>query len=378
MYCVKSPFVLLISAAFWAASAPLSLASDSHDYYCSLRVVGYYPDYHFSKLLLTQIRWDKLTDLIYFSISPRSDGSLDTSTINLSRQQELVAAAHARNVKVSICVGGWGLCGGYAAMAASPSARAAFIANIVNFCSVYSLDGVDLDWEPLTNSTDKTNYGLLIKELKTAMTAPNLRLTVAVAALGSEFPASTIPFIDGLHVMAYDMGTPHSSYNDAVAALEHWRTFGFDVKKIILGVPFYGRKSDWSYYAYSTIINTYHPAAAVDEIDGIYFNGAATIQRKTGYVLQQGFGGIMIWEIPEDTHDSTSLLTAIADIFHQELPPDFDCDRDVDGFDLNHFLSHFLDAGCASDNAWCAHADRDLSGIVDLADFALFASDWLP
>jgi GH18 family chitinase len=352
-------------------------AGNSHDYYCRTRVTGYYPDYHVSKLPISQIRFDKFSHIVYFSISPKTDGSLDTSTINLNNQKQLITTAHAQNVKVSICVGGWGLSSGFSGMAANQSARSKFITNIIQFCTTNLLDGIDLDWEPVSSSTDKSNYTILIKELKTAMLPHNLQLTVAVAALGTEFNSPAISSIDRLHVMAYDMGTPHSSYNDSVNALEHWKNFGFDTKAILLGLPFYGRKADWTFYAYSTIINTWHPAPDVDEIDGIYFNGIDTIKMKTSYVVQNNYGGVMIWEIPEDINNDSSLLTAIADTLQEELPPDFNCENSIDFLDLNYFANHFLDFGCSSANAWCNNTDRDLTGDVQLSDFALFADYWL-
>ena len=62
---------------------------------------------------------------------------------------------------------------------------------------------------------------------------------------------------------------------------------------------------------YSEIVTTYHPAAGVDEVDGIYFNGINTIQKKTRYAIENKLAGIMIWEIGQDTFDDTSLLGAV-------------------------------------------------------------------
>jgi GH18 family chitinase len=45
-------------------------------------------------------------------------------------------------------------------------------------------------------------------------------------------------------------------------------------------------------------------------VDGIYFNGIDTVQKKVCYVRQNGFGGVMIWELGQDTADDSSLLRA--------------------------------------------------------------------
>jgi hypothetical protein len=46
---------------------------------------------------------------------------------------------------------------------------------------------------------------------------------------------------------------------------------------------------------------------------GTDYNGIATIKQKTSLALQQA-GGIMIWELSQDTRDATSLLKAINDV----------------------------------------------------------------
>ena len=49
----------------------------------------------------------------------------------------------------------------------------------------------------------------------------------------------------------------------------------------------------------------------VDEVDGIYFNGIKTIERKTQFAIKKGLGGVMIWEIGQDASGDSSLLKAI-------------------------------------------------------------------
>jgi hypothetical protein len=56
-----------------------------------------------------------------------------------------------------------------------------------------------------------------------------------------------------------------------------------------------------------------HPkdAAEVDEIDDVYFNGPATIRRKTAFALESGLGGVMAWELGQDAPGDRSLLRVI-------------------------------------------------------------------
>jgi hypothetical protein len=345
------------------------------DYYCSFEVVGYYPDYW--QIPIPDLQYDLLTGIVFFSIYPNADGSLNTSEIDLARQSALVTAAHGEQVDVSICIGGWGLSDNFSAAAGDPTVRGAFVNHLVTYCLEHDFDGVVLDWEPVSTVTDQSNYTLLIQELKAALSVHGKMLSVAVMALGGEFFTSAIPSIDRLHIMAYDMGTPHSTYEMATTAISHWETFGFERSKIILGLPFYGRDANFSYDPYDELIAAYRPGPEVDAVNGIYFNGIDTIQRKTRYMAENEYRGVMIWELTEDTRDATSLLTAISDTVHLSQPPDFNCDGAIDLADLYHLANHWLTEVCSNSNAWCQSADADHSGRVSLTDFVSFTSYWM-
>ena len=77
-------------------------------------------------------------------------------------------------------------------------------------------------------------------------------------------------------------------------------------------MPFYGRSMTPPYegYPYAEIMARYHPSPATDEVDNIYFNGIETIQQKTCLAKTDGLGGVMVWELGQDSHDDTSLLRA--------------------------------------------------------------------
>ena len=349
-------------------------AEDSHTYYCGKRVVGYYPYY---RDVLGTLQYHNLTNVIYFSLTPYADGSLDEGNIDSGELTSLAAASHANNVEVSICVGGWGLSGEFSAMSSSPTARANFAANLIDFCADYNLDGVDLDWEPVLTDTDRNNYSLLVEELDAAFESYGLLLTVAVASTGGELRSWAFDNVDWLNVMAYDMGYPHSEFEESIGALEHWENMGMERERLMLGVPFYGRKRNGDAYTYSYIMDTYSPAPDVDLVKNIYFNGIDTIKQKTTYVVENSYGGIMIWEVGQDTTNETSLLKAIGDAMLYTLEPDFNCDGYFDLLDFAHFASCWMDGECGSLNAWCSSADKDQSGGVDIADLAEFVERWL-
>ena len=120
-------------------------------------------------------------------------------------------------------------------------------------------------------------------------------------------------YADRIHVMSYDHGPKHSTYDQAVQDLKTFVDSGFAKEKLILGVPFYGREivNLKNEFTYAELIRQYHPAPDQDEVHGIYFNGMDTIGRKTCYALANGFGGIMIWELGQDSAGNASLLRTI-------------------------------------------------------------------
>ena len=69
-------------------------------------VTGYLP--HYRSGIIDQLPVEKLTDIIFFSIAPKAAGSLDTKNAKPEVLRQLTTRAHAKQVRVHICVGGWG------------------------------------------------------------------------------------------------------------------------------------------------------------------------------------------------------------------------------------------------------------------------------
>lgn len=123
--------------------------------------------------------------------------------------------------------------------------------------------------------------------------------------------------LDFINVMAYDGGDGerHSPYQFAVDCGRYWKeTRGLPAHKVVLGFPFYARPS-WA--DYGAILAAVPEASGSDHVlyNGmeVYYNGVGTIREKTRYALET-LGGVMIWELTQDTSDrSKSLLQAIGD-----------------------------------------------------------------
>ena len=165
--------------------------------------------------------------------------------------------------------------------------------------------------------------------------------------------------------MSYDMGNPHSGFDKSVRSINHWVDFGFAKDKIFIGIPFYGRDAKGS-YTYKQLFEKHRPDPTADKIGSISFNGINTIRRKTAYVKSNGLGGIMIWEISQDTNDDSSLLKAIDDVLSLKF------DLDSNGFVDFHDLVIFAIGWVWSDLKCC---DLNEDGVVSFDDLAIMLHD---
>ncbi|WP_426746551.1 RICIN domain-containing protein [Myxococcus faecalis] len=275
------------------------------------RVVGYFPTWAGD---VNAIPYERLTHINYAFVVPTAWGGLTGPGATDARLRSLVTAAHARGVKVLIAVGGWnnGDDSAFEQLAASAGTRTTFVNTLVSYVTTAGLDGVDIDWEYPDPGASAQNFAALIRELGVAMRARGKLLTAAVVAngyYGDGVPASTFTDFDFLNIMAYDGGQPHSTYDYAVQSLNYWKGRGLPASKAVLGVPFYGR-SPSSYVGYADLVARDAQAPYKDNVGDVFYNGIATIQAKTRLALQHG-GGVMIWELSQDTRNDTSLLLAI-------------------------------------------------------------------
>jgi len=273
------------------------------------QVIGYLP--HYRAGAIDALPYELLTDLIFFSVEPRVDGSIDSSDAKPATLRKLTTLAKPEGVKVHLCVGGWGKSKGFSKMAADPIARLAFVSNLTTFLKKHELDGADVDWEHPKSKAEIGNFQKLLLELKKEFRPHGFELSIAVAGWGTYLDRETIPFVDRIHVMAYDQGSPHSPFAGATKDMEHWEKQGAPKSKLVLGLPFYGRNSKNKAMTYDEIVRRFKPSAESDLAGGYDFNGPATIRKKTAYVIREGYGGVMIWELGQDAKGKNSLLHAI-------------------------------------------------------------------
>jgi chitinase len=271
-------------------------------------VIGYFPDYR-----VLNPGWARsLTDIIYFSAEPRANGFLDTSRLTEDNWRQLRELKTQYGLRVHISIGGWERNGSFVDMTSNPDTRRIFIEKLLHFVLSHDLDGADFDWEFPETDGQFANYIALLTETQTVFSERGLLVSVALPA-ESSFPLGEFVVVDRVHVMSYDRGEKHATYEQVVLDVQSFLDEGIPADKLILGLPFYGRTTSPPYKAlsYGEIISMYFPAPDVDEVNGFYFNGLETIQKKMCYGMETGLGGFMVWELAQDTTDATSLLQGI-------------------------------------------------------------------
>jgi chitinase len=281
-------------------------------------VIGYFPSW--TGAAVTQIQFDKLTHVNYAFVNPTPDGGL--TGVNAKLLEDLVKECHAHGVKVSASLGGWkgGNASHWKAMASRPASRAEFVKNVTKLCDLYKLDGIDIDWEYPDSST-ATMFAAMIRELGESLHKQWRILSATVNAMGDERGAhirgEVFNNVDFIGIRAYDWNwaarnAPHSTYGLADSSLDYWLKRGCPRKKAVLGVPFYGRSynAENTYIKYRELVELDDEAPKKDQAEGYYYNGIPTLMKKTELAIRKG-GGIMIWEISQDTTGEASLLGAI-------------------------------------------------------------------
>jgi len=280
------------------------------------RIIGYLPYWESGDF--DSIDYSKVTDVIYFHIWPNSDGSLNTSAINQNDLDTIRNRVHNSGANILIAVGGGGVSESFPDVVQNATSREIFVSNLINFTTTNNLDGVDIDWETPIDQTKIDNQDILLLELVNGLHPLGKLVTVAANGEVVELKSNAGNSVDWVNIMAYDMNwgsAEHSTYTDSVAALERYQSEGISKEKLALGIPFYGRNDKSDALKYEEIVSICNPQPSSNTCNGYFFNGIDLVIQKTQHVLDQGYFGVMVWNLGQDTYDQTSLLNTINETF---------------------------------------------------------------
>lgn len=279
------------------------------------------------------------------------------------------------SLTVLVSIGGWTWSGDFSDMALTEQSRKIFIDSAVKFVEKYQLDGLDIDWEYPGMSgdshryrpEDKQNYTLLLKELRSRFDhekkSLHRRLLISIATGAStEFlehteMARVQKYVDTVNLMSYDYYVPSWDKTtghhaplftnpadpkkiSADRTIHEYESAGVPAKKLVLGVPFYGKS--WSQVPDQThglfqpgkeAPNTYLPYNSLTSLqaDGyirywdaqasapylynrdtqtfISYEDPESLKKKCEYVIDHKLAGVMFWEYSGDS--ANTLLDSI-------------------------------------------------------------------
>lgn len=301
-----------------------------------------------------------ITDINYcFATVKDFDGNLKVDFQHLDKLFSI--KRRYPHLKLILSIGGW-TAGNFSEMAEKLSSRTTFITQVIAFIKANDFDGVDLDWEyPGSGASgisyhfeDKANYSILSQELRDMLnrlsdvTHKTYTLSVAVAASIDGLDSFDINILnelyDYINIMHYDyigmdrLTCHHANLYDsalqphkksAAYFTNEYLKQGLDPKKIIFGIPFYGRGASGvtlkktpigsriygeipKFYDYQDIMKRSHNAEHVffDEeaqaayyFDGdtfISYENRQSITKKMRYLKENKFAGVMFWEYATD------------------------------------------------------------------------------
>ncbi|KAJ0984853.1 hypothetical protein J5N97_003209 [Dioscorea zingiberensis] len=336
---------------------------------------GYWPSWSFNTLPPNSIHFSYFTHVLYAFIPINST----TFELSISPFHDLwlanfTTSAHSHSPPVSALMG---IAGGsfnrtvVANLVSNPASRATFIASTINIARKYNLDGMDLDWEFPSNTEQMENLAQLFKEWRAAIDSeaaacgrPRLLLTSSVyfsvdfflSIVPRSYPASVMAeTLDWINAMCFDYhGWWNTTETGAHAALfdpvhnistsyglSSWVSAGMPAKKVVMGMPLYGRTFELKerekhgigapgvgvgpgiggrgIMVYGRIVefNMEENATVVrdEERGAVYsyvgdswlgYDDRWSVRKKIDFAKEMGLGGYFLWALGFDYHWSIS------------------------------------------------------------------------
>ncbi|RKO84891.1 glycoside hydrolase superfamily, partial [Blyttiomyces helicus] len=308
--------------------------------------------------------WTLFTHINYAFGIPATNGAIDVDTSKVRFYYlvpgfpALAKLAKQHSVKVGISVGGWDNSDHFSKLVANSGAIDTFARSANALLEEFGLDGIDIDWEypgeagATTNfdaQNDTPNYLRFLKALRAAI-GPNKYISAAVAENLFEVngnPTTDLSafaaIFDWVSPMVYDnfgpwvSETAHDAPMSAfTAAATLWHSAGFAKSQIVLGYPLYGRIADLNFGTAGLNLPILKfefvngdTGFTYDELQAKFSSGwtrhwdaselsawwgkaiyghFATVpdpeaaQARAQWVLENGYGGIMLWEVTQDSN----------------------------------------------------------------------------
>lgn len=272
----------------------------------AVRLVAYLPNYAGTfSMWAKKIDFTKVTHLnLAFVLATATNGwNMGASDQDV---KAIVDAAHAAGVKVLASLGGGGgdqtVLGRYN----TPSNVDPLVQSLDQLLTAHNLDGADIDIEsPANLGANFTNF---VTKVVAKLRPEGKLVTAAVAQyLQSNMQDAALNQFDFVNVMIY------SGLAQTMKDINYYlNTKMMPKDKVVLGAGFFGNEGN-NEVSYAAILRADPNAWSKDSttINGqtVKYTGMATMKQLTEYA--KTIGGIMVWDLTEDTYDDHSLLKVI-------------------------------------------------------------------
>ena len=388
VYRISLPLAAAI--LFGLAFAPLAGFS-AVDETAGDKIVGYYVSWaaYARRYTPRSVNPARFTHLIYaFAKIEKGELTSGDSTVDAENFAELqVLRQRNSRLQILVAVGGWDGSADFSDVAASDFLRQRFAGSAVAFLRRHNFDGIDIDWEyPVAGgkdgnthrSADKDNFTRLLEALRNALDAAGREdgrrylLTMAAGAsadaVGNLNLEAVSMLVDWVGLMSYDFSgawskrtghnaplatdpndpTPGAALNTVSAAVARYLAAGVPKRKLLLGLPLYGRvwsgcdsrnngeyqicdgpaKGTWEdgVLDYQDIAHNYvtnpgftrninHAAMAPFLFQAssgrfISYDDEESFHCKIAFLKDNGLAGVMLWEISADREGTLVDLVA--------------------------------------------------------------------
>ncbi|CDW58146.1 CBM 14 and Glyco hydro 18 domain containing prote in [Trichuris trichiura] len=321
---------------------------------------------------------DGLCDYIFFAFAWMKDTfeitNFEWNDIDTLYKGIAKLKSRDSNLKTLLSIGGWTFgTRKFKTMAFNSENRQTFIKSVIEYLRRHEFDGLDIDWEYPENEEDKRNMVKLFQEVRDSFIREKrdhgksrLLLTAAVSASQSKIDTvydvpNLAKLLDFINLMSYDFygswdlqtGTnsplfsqlcdsSSSSPSTMAGAAAHWNARGMPKKKIIIGLPTYGR--GWrlknastknlgspangpsqslkytresgiaSYYECCEMLangaeqywnNETRTPYLVKDDQWFSYDNEESFTHKIDWIIREGYGGAFVWSLDMDDFGGT-------------------------------------------------------------------------
>eukprot|EP00931_Biecheleriopsis_adriatica_P086701 TRINITY_DN61313_c0_g1_i1.p1 TRINITY_DN61313_c0_g1~~TRINITY_DN61313_c0_g1_i1.p1 ORF type:complete len:442 (-),score=92.38 TRINITY_DN61313_c0_g1_i1:101-1267(-) len=318
-----------------------------------VRLIGYFDAKSQKELSLQSLRHENLTHLVLTNavkVDNQGNLVLRAEPGELSAE-ETIARLATLPVKLIISLRGHEDDVALDELAEVDDLRTRFASQIATKLKQWGASGLEIEWhsddpnggkataEPF-DIMEQYHFALLCRDLAVAFRgAGNKTISVAVRPGRQEFNQSAFvnKYIDWLALRAYSMrslGDPHhSSLKDMKTALDEWESKGVHKEKLVLGTALFGRpgaslhtagdRNEALRVSWKDLAEGGRYVAPRSDRNGDVFkdvrsgkawwiSGLSTTRAKVKYVADNGYGGIALRDLHQDSPGELSLVQAAA------------------------------------------------------------------